>query len=64
MKEGEVIQHSMISQIYGHAQWREDAFGVKRLLNVMMSARTHNEVISQRRYLCFVGDRLAVILET
>ncbi|MGB5983151.1 MAG: preprotein translocase subunit SecA [Nonlabens sp.] len=63
MKEGEVIQHSMISKSIERAQKKveENAFGVrKRLLEYDDVMNAQREVIYKRRYNALFGDRLAV----
>jgi preprotein translocase subunit SecA len=63
MKEGEVIQHSMISKSIERAQKKveENAFGVrKRLLEYDDVMNAQREVIYKRRYHALFGDRLAV----
>jgi preprotein translocase subunit SecA len=63
MKEGEVIQHSMISKSIERAQTKveENAFGVrKRLLEYDDVMNAQREVIYKRRYNALFGDRLAV----
>lgn len=63
MKEGEVIQHSMISKSIERAQTKveENAFGVrKRLLEYDDVMNAQREVIYKRRHNALFGDRLAV----
>lgn len=63
MKEGEVIQHSMISKSIERAQKKveENAFGVrKNLLDYDDVMNTQREVIYKRRYNALFGERLAV----
>jgi preprotein translocase subunit SecA len=63
MKDGEVIQHSMISKSIERAQKKveENAFGVrKRLLEYDDVMNAQREVIYKRRYNALFGDRLAV----
>ncbi|WP_298953929.1 preprotein translocase subunit SecA [uncultured Nonlabens sp.] len=63
MKEGEVIQHSMISKSIERAQSKveENAFGVrKRLLEYDDVMNAQREVIYKRRHNALFGDRLAV----
>ena len=63
MKEGEVIQHSMISKSIERAQKKveENNFGVrKRLLEYDDVMNAQREVIYKRRYHALFGDRLAV----
>lgn len=63
MKEGEVIQHSMISKSIERAQGKveENAFGVrKRLLEYDDVMNAQREVIYKRRHNALFGDRLAV----
>ncbi|WP_124980881.1 preprotein translocase subunit SecA [Nonlabens xiamenensis] len=63
MKEGEVIQHSMISKSIERAQKKveENAFGVrKRLLEYDDVMNAQREVIYKRRHNALFGDRLAV----
>lgn len=63
MKEGEVIQHGMISKSIERAQKKveENAFGVrKRLLEYDDVMNAQREVIYKRRYNALFGDRLAV----
>ncbi|AZQ43895.1 preprotein translocase subunit SecA [Nonlabens ponticola] len=65
MKEGEVIQHSMISKSIERAQKKveENAFGVrKRLLEYDDVMNAQREVIYKRRFNALNGDRLAVDL--
>jgi preprotein translocase subunit SecA len=63
MKEGEVIQHSMISKSIERAQKKveENAFGVrKRLLEYDDVMNAQREVIYKRRHNALFGDRLSL----
>ena len=63
MKEGEVIQHSMITKSIERAQKKveENNFGVrKRLLEYDDVMNSQREVIYKRRYNALFGERLAV----
>ena len=62
-KEGEVIQHSMISKSIERAQKKveENNFGIrKRLLEYDDVMSAQREVIYKRRYNALFGDRLKV----
>ncbi len=63
LKEGEVIQHSMISKSIERAQKKveENNFGVrKRLLEYDDVMNAQREVVYKRRYHALFGDRLRV----
>ena len=63
LKEGEVIQHSMISKSIERAQKKveENNFGIrKRLLEYDDVMNAQREVIYKRRYHALFGDRLRV----
>src|SRR6056297_1399156 len=63
LKEGEVIQHSMISKSIERAQKKveENNFGIrKRLLEYDDVMNAQREVIYKRRYHALFGDRLKV----
>jgi preprotein translocase subunit SecA len=63
LKEGEVIQHSMISKSIERAQKKveENNFGIrKRLLEYDDIMNAQREVIYKRRYNALFGDRLRV----
>lgn len=63
MKEGEVIQHSIISKSIERAQKKveENAFGVrKRLLEYDDVMNAQREVIYKRRHNALFGDRLSL----
>lgn len=63
LKEGEVIQHSMISKSIERAQKKveENNFGVrKRLLEYDDVMNAQREVVYKRRYNALFGDRLNV----
>ncbi|AXT20771.1 preprotein translocase subunit SecA [Flavobacteriaceae bacterium AU392] len=65
LKEGEVIQHSMISKSIERAQKKveENNFGVrKRLLEYDDVMNAQREVVYKRRYHALFGDRLRVDL--
>ena len=65
LKEGEVIQHSMISKSIERAQKKveENNFGVrKRLLEYDDVMNAQREVVYRRRYNALFGDRLRVDL--
>ncbi|MCH7525367.1 MAG: preprotein translocase subunit SecA, partial [Bacteroidetes bacterium] len=65
LKEGEVIQHSMISKSIERAQKKveENNFGVrKRLLEYDDVMNAQREVVYKRRYNALFGDRLRVDL--
>ncbi len=65
LKEGEVIQHSMISKSIERAQKKveENNFGVrKRLLDYDDVMNAQREVVYKRRYHALFGDRLRVDL--
>ncbi len=63
LKEGEVIQHSMISKSIERAQKKveENNFGIrKRLLEYDDVMNAQREVVYKRRYHALFGDRLRV----
>jgi len=63
LKEGEVIQHSMISKSIERAQKKveENNFGIrKRLLEYDDVMNAQREVVYKRRYHALYGDRLRV----
>ena len=63
LKEGEVIQHSMISKSIERAQKKveENNFGIrKRLLEYDDVMNAQREVVYKRRYNALFGDRLSV----
>lgn len=63
LKEGEVIQHSMISKSIERAQKKveENNFGIrKRLLEYDDVMNAQREVVYKRRYHALFGDRLAL----
>lgn len=65
LKEGEVIQHSMISKSIERAQKKveENNFGIrKRLLEYDDVMNAQREVVYRRRYNALFGDRLRVDL--
>ena len=65
LKEGEVIQHSMISKSIERAQKKveENQFGVrKRLLEYDDVMNAQREVVYKRRYNALNGERLRVDL--
>jgi preprotein translocase subunit SecA len=65
LKEGEVIQHSMISKSIERAQKKveENNFGVrKRLLEYDDVMNAQREVVYKRRYHALFGERLSVDL--
>ncbi|MCL4112425.1 UNVERIFIED_CONTAM: hypothetical protein GTU68_046951 [Idotea baltica] len=65
LKEGEVIQHSMISKSIERAQKKveENNFGVrKRLLDYDDVMNSQREVVYKRRYHALFGERLRVDL--
>ncbi|MGB6268101.1 MAG: preprotein translocase subunit SecA, partial [Olleya sp.] len=65
LKEGEVIQHSMISKSIERAQKKveENQFGVrKRLLEYDDVMNSQREVVYKRRYHALFGERLRVDL--